>query len=232
MEDRKIEIVMNLEKYVIGLDDTFAFTCRSCGACCRQREDILLTAKDLFRIAVKLELTMKQTIEKYCDVYIGHNSRIPIVRLQPIGALNVCPLLHKNRCIIHDAKPVVCALFPLGRVLKYGNLQTGDMFEKEQLIYIINDFTCGGRRKKQTVRAWLEQFGIPVKDEYFFLWNKVINNLSTAVRDIKNADASEKTLEMVMGGIFTVLYTNYDTKKEFRPQFEANAKILLNIHVK
>ena len=52
MDDPRMEMVTNLEKYGIGIDDTFAFTCRGCGACCRQREDILLNTRDLFRIAI------------------------------------------------------------------------------------------------------------------------------------------------------------------------------------
>jgi len=110
------ELVENLDKYLIGLDDTFAFKCRRCGKCCKNREDILLNARDLYNIAVKLNLSIHKIVETYCDVYIGDTSRIPVVRLKPRGANKACPLLNGDHCSVHDSKPSVCALFPLGRV--------------------------------------------------------------------------------------------------------------------
>ena len=229
MDDPRIEMVTNLEKYRIGIDDTFSFKCRECGACCRQREDILLNTRDLFNIAAKLGLTMEQAIEKYCDVYVGHDSRIPIARIKPQGLLRTCPLLQGGRCIVHDMKPVVCALFPVGRVLMYGNPESGEAFDEEQLVYIINDFVCGGRRKKQTVRSWLEQFNIPVEDEYFFMWHRIVKKLSEGIRAFEEAGATEKAMDMLWGGVFAGIYVDYDTKAEFMPQFVANAEKLQHI---
>jgi len=111
MSDQRYEIIKNFEKYSIGLDDVFAFKCRSCGKCCRNREDIMLTSRDVYNIATALNLTHEQVIEKYCEVYIGRDSRIPIVRLMPKGVNNVCPLLAGNRCSVHSLKPAVCAIY-------------------------------------------------------------------------------------------------------------------------
>ena len=172
---------------------------------------------------------MTQAIEKYCDMYIGHVSRIPIVRIKPQGPQKTCPLLQSGKCIVHDMKPAVCALFPVGRVLMYGDPESGNMFDEEQLVYIINDFSCGGRRKKQTVRAWLEQFGIPVEDEYFYLWHRVVKKLTESVRVLEETGATKKTLDMLWGGVFAGIYTEYDTQAEFMPQFMANAEKLLRI---
>ena len=229
MDDPRIEMVTNLEKYGIGLDDTFAFKCRECGACCRQREDILLNTRDLFRIAAKLELTMTQAIEKYCEVYVGRDSRIPIVRIKPQGSLRTCPLMQGGRCVVHDMKPVVCALFPVGRVLMYGDPESGEAYDEEQLVYIINDFSCGGRRKKQTVRSWLEQFNIPIEDEYFFQWHRLVKKLSECIRAFEEAGATEKAMDMLWGGVFAGIYTEYDTWANFMPQFVENTEKLLRI---
>ena len=47
MDNRLKEIADNLDKMKIGLDDTFKFNCTMCGKCCKNREDILLTPRDL-----------------------------------------------------------------------------------------------------------------------------------------------------------------------------------------
>lgn len=54
----------------------------------------------------------------YCEYYIGSNSRMPIVRLKPRGSVQRCPLLKDRKCSVHKAKPVVCAMFPIGRGIR------------------------------------------------------------------------------------------------------------------
>jgi len=126
-KDHRHELIENLDKYRIGIDDVFAFKCRGCGSCCRGRKDILLNSRDLYNIATALEMTNKQVIETYCKVYIGGESRIPITRLKPKGPNRNCPLLKGDRCIVHvinpALKPTVCALYakPIIMQSKYKN---------------------------------------------------------------------------------------------------------------
>lgn len=84
----------------IGLDDTFTFHCTQCGKCCIHREDILLSPKDLFHIAKKLEITPEATLTQYCETYLGRNSHTPVVRLKPQGSVKCCPLskMFSTRC--------------------------------------------------------------------------------------------------------------------------------------
>ena len=57
----------------LGLDDTFEFTCRTCGRCCKNRDDILLSAFDVFRLAKFFKREPEYIIERYCEVYIGRS---------------------------------------------------------------------------------------------------------------------------------------------------------------
>ena len=59
-KDQRHELIENLDKYRIGIDDVFAFKCRSCGNCCRNREDIMLNSRDVYNLATALETTNKQ----------------------------------------------------------------------------------------------------------------------------------------------------------------------------
>ena len=43
-----------MEKMKLGADDTFRFSCKQCGKCCINRDDIILTPFDLFRASKKL----------------------------------------------------------------------------------------------------------------------------------------------------------------------------------
>lgn len=220
MDQRLKEIVDNFEKMQIGLDDTFRFRCTMCGKCCRNRDDILLNPFDLFRLAKGLGFAPKEVVDKYCDTYIGNSSRFPIVRLNSIGVDKRCPFLKGNRCAVHHNKPTVCALFPLGRCVKYEpeNRKLSDKTE-----YILQPIACGDKKENHTVREWLEQSHIPVDDEFFGIWNSVLSELSMAIHAMEKV-LKEKELLMVWNVIFAELYLKYDTEQEFQPQFEVNAK--------
>lgn len=111
------EMFQDIESITVGLDDTFKFHCTQCGKCCTYRDDILLSALDLFKMAKALGMEPAHFFMRYCQSHIGSNSRVPIVRLQSVGSDGHCPLLKNNKCTVHKVKPSVCALFPMGRYL-------------------------------------------------------------------------------------------------------------------
>lgn len=145
----------------IGLDDIFVFHCTQCGKCCIHREDILLSPKDLFHIAKKLKITPEVALAQYCETYLGRNSHIPVVRLKPQGSVKRCPLLKNQKCLVHDVKPAVCAMFPIGRYLA---LPSDGIFpenpEELSVGYVFNDPECGDRSETHTVREWFHKFNM------------------------------------------------------------------------
>lgn len=100
----------DLKQSLLDLDSEFRFKCRRCGKCCKNQDTIILNPRDIFRIARKQARTMSAVIDDYTEVYIGPDSRIPIVHLLPKGPKNTCPLLVDGRCSVHDCKPGACAL--------------------------------------------------------------------------------------------------------------------------
>lgn len=178
----------------IGLDDIFVFHCTQCGKCCIHREDILLSPKDLFHIAKKLKITPEVALAQYCETYLGRNSHIPVVRLKPQGSVKRCPLLKNQKCLVHDVKPAVCAMFPIGRYLA---LPSDGIFpenpEELSVGYVFNDPECGDRSETHTVREWFHKFNIPLKDDYFFAWTKTKATLSKHLRFLEGR-LSEKTM--------------------------------------
>lgn len=217
--NRLQDIADNLDKYLIGLDEPFKFKCRACGKCCKNREDILFTPRDIYRIAKYLGKKTEEIIHTYCDCYIGEDSKIPIVRLVPKGPNKACPFLRDKRCGIHAVKPVVCALFPVGRIYHTRNPQ--DEEPEYKAGYILQPIQCGSLTKNNTVRQWLEKFDIPVDDEFYKEWTNAIIELSKLMRE-----AGEKAPRSALGPVYDVLghllYTRYDTGEDFMSQFMAN----------
>ncbi len=227
------EGIEELETNLLDLDFEFRFKCRRCGKCCIHQDMIIFNARDIFNIAKKKGMTMQQVVEAYTEVYIGRNSRIPIIHLLSNGPKGACPLLENGRCSVHDCKPTVCALFPLGRVaLNSKDGQPLKEGETPEVKYILNDHSCGSAKKVNTVRSWLAKFGIPEQDEFYLLWNKVLMSLTPAVMKLEEEKVSEPALEMLWGAIYETLYLHYDTSQEFMPQFQGVADKLLNLSKK
>ena len=162
------ELAANIENMTIGLDDTFQFHCTRCGMCCLNREDIILSPMDIYKMAKELNLTPSKFFAQYCQTHIGDNSRMPIIRLQPIGDEMRCPLLKNHKCSVHKVKPAVCALYPLGR---YIALEKGDYSAegvgKSEVKYLLQPIECGDNSQTHTVREWLADFDIKLEDEAF-----------------------------------------------------------------
>lgn len=177
---------------------------------------------------------MREVVDAYTETYISRNSCIPIVHLLSNGPKGACPLLSADgRCSVHDCKPTVCALFPLGRVaINRTDDQAPGEGEMPTIKYILNDHSCGSAKTVNTVRSWLAKFGIPEQDEFYLLWNKVLMSLAPAVMKLEEEKVSEPVLEMLWGVIYETLYLHYDTSQEFMPQFQVVADKLLNLSKK
>lgn len=222
----------DLEQYKklrIDVDEPFQFHCTQCGDCCRDREDILLTARDLFRIAKKLKMNPVDFIKNYGESYIGNPSRLPIVRLRPLGPFKQCSLLKNNKCLVHDAKPAVCAMFPVGRMLQMKpEGEQSVRMAKPQIEYICTHPGCGDDLETHTVREWLDTFGIDLEDSFFIQWSQTLSKLSVALQE-EEKHTDSKSMIQLWHAIYICLYLNYDIDENFYPQFQANVEKIFQV---
>lgn len=220
MDPRTQHIVENFENITISLDEPFQFHCTQCGKCCIHREDILLNPQDLFRIAKYLEQTLRDVVEHFCETYTGPDSRMPIVRLLPEGPTKRCPFLVRNKCRIHEAKPVVCAMFPLGRGHRF-DLETGKPYP--EILYILDKPHCGDGSETHTVREWLGSFHIPVDDPFYLEWSEALVFFAEAMRKLEKVHPTATAI-VIRPAVYEHLYLAYNTREDFLPQFQENLK--------
>ncbi len=223
--DKRLETIYeNFDKMKRGLDDTFKFGCTMCGRCCKNREDILLSAKDVFAISKELEILPGEFIKNYCDTYLGPSSNMPLVRLMPVGEQKICPLLRGHRCSVHNAKPTVCATFPVGRAIKLEKedwLEDDQELTADQIQYLVQETECGDKTKGYTVREWLAKFRIPIEDEFFLLWQTGCARIGATIKKFKET-WDEEMFNALCNAIFVGVYLAYDQEQEFMPQFKRN----------
>lgn len=227
MDQRLQHILEHYDEMCIGVDDTFRFGCKQCGKCCINREDILLNPKDLYNIAKELGLTPQQVVDQYGETYLGQTSRLPIVRLKPRGSIKRCPLLKDHKCSVHRAKPVVCAMYPLGRSIRIeSDKYSPEQIENVDIQYIINPVKCGDHSETHTVREWLEEFNLPIQDESFIQWQKTISTVGARIHEMEPI-YSDRCMELVWSLVYAALYLNYDMGREYDEQFRMNSEKLI-----
>lgn len=224
MDERAKQIFDNLDSMGIGLDEPFKFGCTMCGKCCINREDILLSPRDIYQMSKELGISTEDLFKQYCETYVGTDSRVPIVRLLSRGRVKRCPLLKNRKCMVHAAKPAVCAMFPVGRCLVAENPKEGLRdFSKVRLEYIFMNPGCGDKSETHTVREYLESFGISVEDKFFMEWQRTVLRLGDMFRKIEK-EVRMEVMEQVWTAAFIGLYLHYDTEADFMMQFKENAR--------
>lgn len=221
-------LVENLEKMTVSLDDTFRFNCTQCGKCCINREDIILAPYDVFKASKELQMKPSAFAKEYCRTYIGSNSHFPVVTLKARGNAQRCPLLKNKKCSIHKAKPSVCALFPLGRYISIPSGEYGKSgIEQSKVQYLLQPIDCGDKSKTHTVREWLSDFDIAAEDEAFVRWHQVVAECGVILRELEK-HVSAFMMSMIWNVVFNILYLTYKIEDAYMPQFENNAATALD----
>ena len=224
-----IDTFRDLESMTIGLDDTFKFHCDQCGKCCTHREDIILSPMDIFKVAKELKMTPVEFYHEYCVFNIGEHTRMPIVRLASEGKDTHCVLLKNHRCSVHKVKPAVCAMFPLGRYMSFEKDDyNAESIDTSKVKYLLQPPECGDESETHTVREWLSGFDIKLEDEAFVQWQKAISRFSNKFKELEKKQDMLTMME-IWFVVRVSLYLQYDTSKDFLPQFNYNVENLLKL---
>ena len=197
---------------VLAPEDTFAFACSGCGDCCRGREDIVLSGYDLWRLCARLRLPPAVVLRTFCRQYTGANSHMPVVRLRPLQKeKNNCPFLYQGHCAVHDAEPLVCALYPLGQQIGLdGSVQ-----------YFVQQTDCGGRPFEARLQDYLDRYHIREREPLDVQWALACIRLSKTARRLEQT-LGPVQMKLVQRRIYKALYLDYDYAAPYPEQFAAN----------
>lgn len=204
--------------------DNFSFSCAGCGDCCRKRDDIVLSGYDLYRICKRLALPPEIVIHAFCLKYTGASSHIPVVRLAPKKDSGNCPLFTaENRCAVHESKPLVCALYPLGQTIRtWPGMDPDAPADIEKSVsYFAQDTGCSGVKVHLTLEEYLDGFKIREREPLDIRWARDCLALISRVQALQKR---LRPIEMkyLQRKIEQALYLNFDFTEEFLPQYDRN----------
>lgn len=200
----------------LALDDAFDFVCVGCGSCCRNRRDLVLSGYDLYRLARRLRLSPRIVANAFCKSYIAPQSCLPALCLTPDPQTGHCRFFEGNACVVHEARPLACALYPLGQVI---DPITANIEYYAQLPL------CGARPGGRTLRDYLEGSDLPSRTGIDIRWAVVCTQLSERLLAAGGVDHPH--FKPTVRRIQRALYLDYDLGDEFYPQFQQNIQALL-----
>lgn len=195
--------------------DAFEFTCAGCGDCCRARRDLLLSGLDLYRLARRLDLPPKIVARAFCKREVAPQSSLPALRLAPLPKTGNCPFFEGGGCAVHSARPLACALYPLGQAI---DLQTGGVE------YYLQPPLCGAAAPQRTLQSYLAGAAVIQRTGTDVRWAFVCTELSEMLHAA--GGAANPHYKAALRRIEKALYYDYTTRDDFYPQFQQNLAAL------
>ena len=130
--------------------------------------------------------------------------------------------MSRRYCSVHNFKPGVCSIFPLGRVTPK---------DEEKMVYILQEVNCGLKPKEDdpeiTISDWVPDLENADKafNTYYELLEEVVKILKFS--ELKKSTKISQASKDKVYNKFTHILCDFDTEKDFFEQIEENkAKVL------
>ncbi len=206
----------------LGVDD-----CAGCHACCCGTGDTLnLDPYDVYRMEAGLKKNFKEILATHLELRVADGVIMPFLRMDKMLEVTsagvtvteneACTFLNsEGRCSIHDCRPSICRLFPLGRIYEGGGHK-----------YLLMENECHKeRRVKIKIKKWLETPDLQRYEKYIDEWHGLVEKI---IENAKNMEEDKlKALNMAILQLF--YFADYDITKDFYGQFEDRLKRMESI---
>lgn len=150
--EKAIQEQLGNDAKIVDINDEYELGCSSCGNCCKNRQDVIISPFALREIAMGLGMKTEEVIVKYMEPYIGENSKLVqmIIRFKEkvYTGDTVCPFLKKKEgkslCSVHEFKPSTCRTYPFGKFTSKG---------KAYLFLPVIETTCSNATEHSLIKV-------------------------------------------------------------------------------
>lgn len=192
--------------------------CAGCSQCCRDMgQSILLDPYDVFRLSKNLGVTFQELMIKHVELHVEDGLILPNLKMTEDADPRCAFLNEQGRCSIHQFRPGICRLFPLGR-----------SYEEDKLKYFLLTDACPIPNKtKMKIGKWLEMPQLVSYEKFLVTWHNFVKRMRTVLEDHGDDEAYTKMLTVKFLEIFYLKpYENEDFYGEFQQRLEI-AKVLV-----
>lgn len=191
------------------LNDMVKADCHDCEGCCDcctgMGESVILDPLDVHRLSVNLKKTPEGLMEKELELDAADGNILPHLRMT--GQEERCIFLNeKGRCSIHDFRPGICRLFPLGRFYENGSFR-----------YFLQVHECKKQnRSKIKVKKWIDTPDVKRYEQFVSDWHYFLKDVQEVLYNAQDTELI-KNLNLYVVNRFYI--KPYEEERDFYEQF-------------
>ena len=183
--------------------------CRGCSACCHgMGSSIVLDPLDVHRLMSHFQTRFEVLLEDKIELNIVDGVILPNLKMNTQAEGEPCVFLDaEGRCSIHEDRPGICRIFPLGRV-----------YEDNSFSYILQIHECQKEnRSKVKVSKWIDTPDLKKNQQFITDWHYFLK----AVQARLAASGGEEQIKRTAMQILQYFYIEpYHTDSDFYEQFD------------
>lgn len=149
--------------------------CEGCSECCRgMGSSIILDPMDVWRLQKEIKKGFQALLEEgKIELNMADGMILPNLKMD--AEREACPFLDgQGRCSVHDCRPGLCRLFPLGRY-----------YEENGFRYFIQIHECRKQdRGKIKIKKWLGIPNLKAYENYILEWHGFLNQCEDALETL------------------------------------------------
>lgn len=181
--------------------------CEGCSACCHgMGSSIILDPYDMWQLARGLGKGFEALFaEGRMELNMADGVILPNLRLA--GGEEGCTFLNgEGRCTIHDFRPGLCRLFPLGRI-----------YEGNSFRYFLQVHECHkDNRTKLKVKKWLGIPELKAYERFVADWHFYLKEIQERVKGAEEEEEQKRWNLLVLRSFYLA---PWDGEEDFYPQF-------------
>lgn len=182
--------------------------CQGCSQCCSgMGESIVLDPYDGYCLSSGLCIDFSDLVGKFIEWNVVDGVVLPNLMMQGNGE-NCKFLTDDGRCCIHEFRPGICRMFPLGRYYE----------EDGSFRYFLQSQECPKEGKtKIKVSKWIGLPNLKKYEEFIKKWHGLVEEVRILT---ENAKDDQLTKELNLYFLNTFFLTVYKRNEDFYEQFE------------
>lgn len=185
--------------------------CRGCSDCCRgMGKSVILDPYDAYRLQAGQGKGMGELLgEGAVELNVVDGIVLPNLKMQ--GEEERCFFLNQQgRCEIHESRPGICRLFPLGRFYENGDYK-----------YFLQTGECRSpHRSKVKSAKWIDTPNQVKYHEFICEWHYFIMGLE---EQVAGREDGQEARELNLALLRTFFMEPYDVMRDFYEQFRERA---------
>lgn len=194
--------------------------CKGCSACCQgMGESIVLDPYDVYRLTKGLNISFEALLDDKFELGVYDGMILPHLKMS--GANEACAFLNnEGRCSVHNIRPGICRLFPLGRFYENGGFK-----------YFLQIHECKNQnRTKVKVKKWIDIPDLKQNEVFVNKWHDFVNEIQDKMMQVKDDALFKKINMFLLQQFFIERYHDEDFYKQFDERLE-KAKTVVSMLV-